>query len=35
MKIGVLKQKVLKEWRVALGEHGTKFLNAKDLSYYN
>ncbi len=29
------KQKILKEWKVTLGEHGNKFLHAKDLSYYN
>lgn len=29
------KQKILKNWKLILAEHGNKFLNAKDLSYYN
>ena len=29
------KQKALKEWELTLGEYGNKFLNTKDLSYYN
>lgn len=31
----VPKQKVLKEWKLTLGEHGSKFLKASDLSYFN
>lgn len=29
------KQKILKKWKLLLGESGNKFLNATDLSYYN
>ena len=29
------KQKILKKWKLKLGEYGNKFLNTKDLSYYN
>lgn len=29
------KQEVLKRWKLSLGEHGQKFLGAKDLTYYN
>ena len=31
----VPKQKVLKKWKLLLGEYGQKFLNVKDLTYYN
>ncbi len=31
----VQKQKDLREWKITFGEHGKKFLDATDLSYFN